>query len=243
VAVVNLEALQSPWYRDHARKNLGLSVPEPEPGPADAAETLTALALGIARAHPGRPAYVLLPRHLALPPGMRTWPSGMVYRLSETEVREPFDRWDFRFRDPEVLTRPEPRDQRRKIGDSRDEMRAGFLRAYATGGEEFFRRGDYPSAEGLLAGGVALAPEAEDLALRLGVSQVQQGKAAEALATFEALVRRVPGSFQAHYNRGNILAELGREAEARAAYEEALRIRPDFDLARKALAETGGGAR
>ncbi|RTR26505.1 C39 family peptidase [Deinococcus radiophilus] len=50
------------------------------------------------------------------------------------------------------------------------------------------------------------------------------------------ILRDVPSHEEAHYWRGRALAGLGRTAEARAAYTEALRLRPQFAAAQQALA-------
>ncbi|GGL69924.1 hypothetical protein GCM10010840_04890 [Deinococcus aerolatus] len=50
------------------------------------------------------------------------------------------------------------------------------------------------------------------------------------------VLRDVPAHEEMHYWRGRALAALGRVAEAKAAYREALRLRPGFALAQTELA-------
>jgi tetratricopeptide (TPR) repeat protein len=49
-------------------------------------------------------------------------------------------------------------------------------------------------------------------------------------------LRLAPDFAEAHYNLGNALAQVGRVQEAIQHYEQALRIKPDFAVARNALA-------
>ena len=61
------------------------------------------------------------------------------------------------------------------------------------------------------------------------------GRLPQAVAEFEAAVQLDPGSEVAQFCLGVGLARIGRPAEAAAHLEEALRIRPDFEEARRAL--------
>lgn len=236
VAVVNQEALQSPWYRGYVRKNLALSVPEPES--ATAAVPVTDLVLAIMAAHPDRPAFALMPRHLALPEEIRVVPCGMVFRLGGGGEPPPLARWDFFLHDPDALTRARPRDQRGRIEESIREMRAGFLRAYNGGGDFFAARGDRASALRLYAAADRIVPMHEDVFLRAGVERVAAGDIAGAREIFEGLVARHPTSAKAYLNLGHVRAEQGDRDGARRAYEKALELDPGFSLARKALDAT-----
>jgi len=62
--------------------------------------------------------------------------------------------------------------------------------------------------------------------LDLGIARLEESKSEEALALFDEVLREVPGSVDAHNNRGSALARLGREMEAMIEYEEALRLDP-----------------
>jgi protein O-mannosyl-transferase len=60
----------------------------------------------------------------------------------------------------------------------------------------------------------------------LGAELDDQGRAAEALAEYEAALRINPNDAGAHNNVAAHLAQLGREVEAIAEWEQALRIQP-----------------
>jgi tetratricopeptide (TPR) repeat protein len=60
-----------------------------------------------------------------------------------------------------------------------------------------------------------------------------QGQLAAALPFFQEGLRHDPDNALALTYTGSILAALGRHPEALAAYDAALRLRPDFDLVRK----------
>jgi tetratricopeptide (TPR) repeat protein len=59
---------------------------------------------------------------------------------------------------------------------------------------------------------------------------------ATALAHYEAALQLQPGNAGFSYATGRMLAKLGRKDEARARFEETLRLNPDFEPAKRALA-------
>ncbi|WP_309572477.1 C39 family peptidase [Deinococcus sp.] len=61
------------------------------------------------------------------------------------------------------------------------------------------------------------------------------GQGAKVLTLTGAVLRSVPTHEEAQYWRARALTGLGRTAEAKAAYREALRLRPDFAAARAGL--------
>ncbi|GBF05725.1 hypothetical protein DAERI_050234 [Deinococcus aerius] len=61
------------------------------------------------------------------------------------------------------------------------------------------------------------------------------GRYADVLRLTRAVLRDAPAHEEALYWRGRALAELGRAAEAKTAYREALRLRPSYASARAAL--------
>ena len=66
----------------------------------------------------------------------------------------------------------------------------------------------------------------------------------ETAAAAESLGRAVglkPDHMRAHLNLGHARKKLGDRPGAEAAYEAALRCRPDYEPARQALAELRGG--
>jgi tetratricopeptide (TPR) repeat protein len=70
------------------------------------------------------------------------------------------------------------------------------------------------------------------------LGQAAMGRSAwdEAVNAFTNVTKRYPGSFAAHRDLGLALANLGRLAEAKAAFEAALALRPDNDDTRLRLA-------
>lgn len=99
-------------------------------------------------------------------------------------------------------------------------------------GEDFAESAPAPShpAESLLGefgtplGGVE---EAVQL-LTQGNELLRQDKLPEAVAAYEAALKKDPESEDTHYNLAFALAKLGRTDEAIAHYQEALRILPDY---------------
>ncbi len=59
---------------------------------------------------------------------------------------------------------------------------------------------------------------------------------AEALARYEAAAQLQPGNAGMQNACGRMLAQLGRKDEARARFEAALKLNPEFEPARKGLA-------
>ena len=55
-------------------------------------------------------------------------------------------------------------------------------------------------------------------------------------AHFEQAIRAAPGFFEARYNYGVVLEQLGRKREAASQYERVLEIQPDLAAARQRLA-------
>ena len=71
--------------------------------------------------------------------------------------------------------------------------------------------------------------------LLLGVAQAQTQQLGQARTTFENMTKRYPELPEAHNNLGLVLAALGQSAEAKQAFEQALRANPGFELAKKNL--------
>ena len=74
---------------------------------------------------------------------------------------------------------------------------------------------------------IARNPECWMAYNNLGNYYRDQGRAAEAMAEYQAVSRLKPGA-EAEFNLGIILADTGRSGEAIDHYREALRLRPDF---------------
>ena len=71
--------------------------------------------------------------------------------------------------------------------------------------------------------------------LLLGVAQAQTQRLGQARTTFENMTKRYPELPEGHNNLGLVLAALGKTAEAKQAFEQALRANPGFELAKKNL--------
>lgn len=87
--------------------------------------------------------------------------------------------------------------------------------------------------DGLLAGAEVafrrasdFAPGRGDLRRNVALAQWAQGKRDEALNEIELTLRLAPDLVEAHLTHGQLLEELGRPADARAAFERALAIDP-----------------
>lgn len=70
-------------------------------------------------------------------------------------------------------------------------------------------------------------PVAAVAAFRVGVSDVDGGRLETALQSFERAAGLAPEWADAHYNRGVVLARLGRSSEAQDALRRYLELRPD----------------
>lgn len=69
----------------------------------------------------------------------------------------------------------------------------------------------------------------------LGSAQYGAGQFEAAVRTFAQAIALSPGRARLYYDRGNALLASDRLAEARADYERALGLAPDYDEARRAL--------
>jgi uncharacterized protein (TIGR02466 family) len=75
---------------------------------------------------------------------------------------------------------------------------------------------------------LALVPKLPDVLALAGRIAMDGGKAAEAVAFYEAAVASKRDFAEAHYNLGNALMQLGRTAAAAEAYRRAAKHRPDL---------------
>jgi tetratricopeptide (TPR) repeat protein len=66
---------------------------------------------------------------------------------------------------------------------------------------------------------------------QIGIRLAQQGRLAEALASFQRALQLQPGLPQTHNNLGIALQDQGRLEEAVASYRRALALRPDYAMA------------
>jgi tetratricopeptide (TPR) repeat protein len=81
---------------------------------------------------------------------------------------------------------------------------------------------------------VRLAPDLAEAWFRLGCMQYLAQRP-EAAASFRKAIGLKPNHAQAHYNLGQCLSGNGDRKGAATEFREALRCRPDYDLARTAL--------
>lgn len=83
-------------------------------------------------------------------------------------------------------------------------------------------------------------PSSSLLAEKLGLALARLGHNDEAIDKFQTACRLDAGNASAHLNLAVVLAQVGRTSHARAAAEEALRLRPDYVQAQGLLRAIGG---
>jgi tetratricopeptide (TPR) repeat protein len=105
-----------------------------------------------------------------------------------------------------------------RSGGARD--RVYLARALIEAGEDERARGAAREAHGL-------APEDPAPMVLLGTIEARAGRYEEALSWFDRAIEREPRLGEAHLQRGNTLAALGRNAEAVESLEEACRLLPE----------------
>jgi len=99
-------------------------------------------------------------------------------------------------------------------------------------GYSFYLQGRWAEAEGALKTAARFAPDDERIRTNLGLMLAAAGRTDEALP----LLSRTTGDAIGHMNLGYSLAATGQLDLARRQYETALALRPDLDLAHRALA-------
>jgi tetratricopeptide (TPR) repeat protein len=82
-----------------------------------------------------------------------------------------------------------------------------------------------------------LDPNVNPARLWLGIALAQKGDLNGGAEQLGELVRRAPTDGNAHAEYGNVLVKLGRDEEARAQLQTALRLAPDHELALQAMAD------
>lgn len=98
-------------------------------------------------------------------------------------------------------------------------------------GYSYYLQNRWPDAERSLKMAVKLDNQTPKYHINLGLAFAASGKTNEAVNELASVV----GPAAAHANVGFVLAGRGNRALARKHYEEALRIQPDFQVARTAL--------
>jgi Flp pilus assembly protein TadD len=100
-------------------------------------------------------------------------------------------------------------------------------------GYNFYLQGRWSESERALRMAAKLAPDDQRIRVNLGLTLAAAGKSDEAFG----LLSQSSGDAVGHANLGYLLAARGQVDLARRQYETALGLRPDFDLARRALAK------
>jgi Flp pilus assembly protein TadD len=100
-------------------------------------------------------------------------------------------------------------------------------------GYSYYLQGRWADAERALATARKLAPDDERIRVNLGLALAAAQKSDEALS----LLSQSSGDAAGHANVGYLLAATGQFDLARKQYETALALRPEFDVARRALAQ------
>jgi Flp pilus assembly protein TadD len=111
-------------------------------------------------------------------------------------------------------------------------------------GYSYYLQGRWADAERALKTAARLAPDDERVRINLGLTLAASGRHDEALP----LLGQATGDAVAHANLGYLLAATGQNDLARQQYETAIAMRPDLEVARRALArialsESGSNAK
>jgi predicted O-linked N-acetylglucosamine transferase (SPINDLY family) len=93
---------------------------------------------------------------------------------------------------------------------------------------EHYQSGRHDLAIDCLGQALRLRPAIPEAHNNLGIVLAEQGRLAEAAASFQKAVRLKPDDALAHNNLGNVLRELGSLEEAVGHLQQALRLRPNF---------------
>ena len=106
---------------------------------------------------------------------------------------------------------------------------------YANLGSVYFNMGDYTKARAAYERSIRLNPNRYSAWVGMGLLAEREGNRQEAIRNFAVSVELRP-NVQGYFELGRTLAQSGRNAEALAAYEQALKIAPDLTAAQQAVA-------
>jgi tetratricopeptide (TPR) repeat protein len=99
-------------------------------------------------------------------------------------------------------------------------------------GYSYYLQGRWPDSEKALRTAIKLEPDNERIRINLGLTLAAAGKTDEAFP----LLSQSSSDATGHANLGYLLAATGQFDLARRQYQTALELRPDMELARRALA-------
>jgi Flp pilus assembly protein TadD len=103
-------------------------------------------------------------------------------------------------------------------------------------GYSYYLQGMWSDAEQAFKTAMKLAPDDARIRTNLGLTLAASGRSQEALS----LLSRSEGDAAGHANLGYSLAASGQPELARPHYQKALAMRPDLEVARRALAQLDG---
>ena len=100
-------------------------------------------------------------------------------------------------------------------------MNAADLQARLAHAHRLLAQGDLKGAAALLEAALQAAPGEPNTLHMLAAVKQREGDQAGALLLFDEAVRRAPGAAPFHFNRANLLLEMGRCADACEGYDAA----------------------
>ena len=104
-------------------------------------------------------------------------------------------------------------------------MTSADLQARLAQAQRLLANGDLDGACALLEATLQAAPDEPNTLHMLAALKQRGGDHAGALRLFDEATRRAPGAAPFHFNRANLLLEMGRFADAFDGYEAALKLR------------------
>ncbi len=115
-------------------------------------------------------------------------------------------------------------------------LQPDFYLAYANLAKAYAAQGQFANAEQTYKKALRLKPDSAELFLELGQLYHQYGFVPQAVSCYRVALRLLP-SAQAYNSLGAALQDWGNLPLARASYQRALSLKPDFELPRFNLAQ------
>ncbi len=106
--------------------------------------------------------------------------------------------------------------------------------------KELLRQGQPDEAATTIRRYLAFAPGAAKHYMLLAVALAEAGEGLSAISAMEQATAMEPNDPAIAYNAGLLYRQAGRPQQAVAALEKAIELKPDYDLAKKALEEVRG---